>query len=457
MDKFQLSPKQISDICNGTLLNKSDAQINKIVIDSRLDCKDALFVALKGENFDAHDFIPDVLQKNPAAILVSKEIETTTVPQIIVDDTLKALTILATFNVESFNGKIVAVTGSSGKTTTRTMIASILSVEGKTHTPEKNFNNHIGVPLTALKLDNSFDYAVFELGCSDFNEIGPLTRIVKPHVALITNVGPAHLENLKNLEGVAKAKGEIFENMPMDSVAIINIDDPHIKTIDIKNKKTVTFSMKSNADVRLIERIPTTDGQTLKISIKGETLTINLQLPGIYNALDAVGASACAYALNIASKSIITGLESVIPPEGRLKIINKDNFTLIDDTYNANPSSMGAALDVLKELDKPESSIAVLGDMLELGSESEKAHFELGKKAGMLNLKAIIVKGSFKDEVIKGASFAGMNKDSLFLAQNSDEILNFLSKILKNGDSLLIKGSRGMKMDEIVTRILKTF
>jgi UDP-N-acetylmuramoyl-tripeptide--D-alanyl-D-alanine ligase len=455
MDDSGYSIKDIADSCSGSVTGDHSVLVSGVTTDSRNDVKGRLFVALNGKNFDGHDFCKSAVQNGAAAVLVSKFQKGLSVPQIAVKDTLEALTSFAAFHRAGFNGKVAAVTGSSGKTTTRTLLAAILSQKGSTLQPEKNFNNHIGVPLTVLKLKKEHDFAVFELGCSGFNEIAPLTGLVVPDVALITNVGPAHLENLKDLEGVAKAKGELFKNMPQRAVAVINIDDPYIAHMDVAAEKKVTFGWDAGADVQLCSRTPGLSGQIIELKTGGGIVRIEFPLPGEHNAIDAVAAAAAAFALNIEISDIINGLSGVKAPAGRLDITYKNGICIIDDTYNANPASMFAALDVLLEMVPAKHAVAVLGDMLELGDNSYDAHYKLGLEAGGAGLKALILKGEFNVHVAEGAIDAGMNAEDIYVAVSDDEIIEYIKTVKAAGDALLVKGSRGMKMDLIVERLKK--
>ncbi len=460
MRDFPYSVAEIVAICDGNLAGDGSVDVSSVVTDTRDDVTGALFVALRGENFDGHNFAINAARGGAGALLVSKYIEDVTVPQIVVKDTLVALTAFAASHVAGFIGKVAAVTGSSGKTTTRSILSSILGVCGKTHQPENNFNNHIGVPLTALKLSSAHKFAVFELGCSGFGEIGPLADIVHPDAGVITNVGPAHLENLKDLNGVAKAKGELFDRLKPPAAAVINLDDINIKKIPVKTDRCVTFGKDKNAMIRLLKRSPVKKdsgigGQILELAIGDEKLSLFLKLLGLYNALDALAATATAYAMGVSLADIAAGVALAAAPHGRLNIIKKRDVSIIDDTYNANPASMSAALDVLKEISKPEQMIVILGDMLELGDNSSDAHTSLGKEVAQTDAKILIVKGDFKNSVAHGALSAGMDKKRVHMADDDDEIIKIVSEILEKGDILLIKGSRGMRMEKIVERLLK--
>lgn len=454
---MKYSIQEIAKIVGGSCVGEGNGSVDGVVIDSRGAVLGKLFVAIKGEKFDGHDFVLAAGRKGAAATLVSTPNESIDGPQIVVDDTLVAFSALAAYHRNQFSNKVAAITGSAGKTTTRALLSTILRVSQKVHEPEKNFNNHIGVPLTVLKLTNQFDAAVFELGCSDFNEIGPLTQIVRPDVAVITNVGRAHLEKLGDLHGVAKAKGELFENLEPNACAVVNLDDPYISKMPVLAKRMITFSTDKEADVRLLKRSPGRTNQLLTMKLYGEIVDIPFSLPGPFNAVDATAAAAAALMMGSSVSDVQKGLENAAARPGRFYIIDKNNVSIIDDTYNANPSSMAASLSVLKEMVTPLHRIAVLGDMLELGEMASSAHVELGKLAAQLNLKKLFVIGAFANDVKKGAIEAKMSPQNIICGLAHEEIAQKLVEISDSGDALLIKGSRGMKLEKVVAAILEGF
>ncbi len=447
---------EIASLSGGTLLGDGNACISGVYTDSRGCGEGKLFVALKGENFDGHDFVDAAVRGGAGAIMLSRRLNDCPVPQIVVGEPLHGLTLLATGHRKSFKKKVAAVTGSAGKTTTRSLIATILGVSGKILEPEKNYNNHIGVPLTAMNLDNSFDAAVFELGCSDFNEIGPLARIVNPDVALITNVGEAHLEKLKNLEGVAQAKGELFAALRLEACAVVNLDDAHIRNMPCAADRVVTFSTGDTpADVQLMQRIPGPFNQQLRLRLQGTEVDVPFSLPGIHNATDATAAAAASLAMGAGIDDIIAGLGKAKARPGRFDIVDKNGLSIVDDTYNANPSSMIASLNVLAEMVPAEQRMAVLGDMLELGDKSESAHLFLGKAVATIGVKTLFLYGEFKQITRQGAVSAGMPSANIVCSDDVTEISKKVVEISKSGDALLIKGSRGMKLERVVRTILE--
>lgn len=448
---------QIARVVKGTLLGDASTVVEKAVTDSREKCDDALFIALRGERFDGHDFAGIAATEGAKAVLVHKQIDGLMIPHILVKNTDQALFALGVAKRKEFSGKVAAVTGSSGKTTVRRLLHAILSKKTPTHQPIKNFNNHIGVPLTLLELDDAFGAAVLELGCSGFGEIETLTALSNPDVGLVTNVGPAHLEQLGSLEGVARAKGELFAGMRKDATAVINMDDERVAAMRVAPEKKITYSAESPADVRLRSRTFLGEkGQQLVLDIFGKTTEANLTLLGAHNATNALAAAAAATAFGMTPDDIQKGLASVQPEAGRLTPKSAPGgFYVLDDTYNANPSSMRAALNTLKEISENKRSVAVLGDMLELGCESDAAHIALGREAFASGVDLLIALGAKGRAVVHGAIQAGMDPAACAIAQNADTAADTAASIVQKGDWILVKGSRGMKMETVVDALLR--
>ncbi len=339
---------QIARSVKGTLSGDASMMIDEIVTDSRQKSNRGLFIALKGDRFDGHDFAGPSVQNGAAAVLVHKQIDGLMCPYILVKDTTDALADLARSKRRGFSGKVVGITGSSGKTTTRRLVHAILSEKMNTLQPVKNFNNHIGVPLTMLDMDDTFGAAVLELGCSDFGEIAALTKISDPDVGLITNVGPAHLEKLGSLDGVARAKGELYLHMRKEGIAVLNGDDERIMSMAVTPKRRIVYGTSTDADVRLLKRkFLGRAGQQLVIEIFGKKTDLELSLLGAHNAINALAAVAATTALNMEPETIRAALTKMTPEPGRLLPIFSENLRMIDDTYNANPASVRAALDTL--------------------------------------------------------------------------------------------------------------
>ena len=432
----------------GGVLYGNNVDINSVATDSRLVELDQLFIAIKGEKFDAHDFVASLVGKAGAA-LVHKKIDCD-LPQIIVKDTLLALADLASACREKFTKPLIALTGSNGKTTLKEMIAEILSQEGNVLATFGNLNNDIGMPLTLLRLRKEHDFAVIEMGANHFKEIEFLTKIAKPDVAVVNNAGSAHLEGFGDLEGVAKAKGEIFIGLGTHGVAVINADDmfaDYWKSSN-ENREVITFGISNEAKIsgRLLS-----DGG-LMIKAGNDEIRVNLKLLGRHNALNALAATAVTFALGIKLETIVKGLESLMPVKGRLAPVAGINSTqILDDTYNANPDSAVAALEVLAQR---ENSTFVLGDMGELGENTENLHKKIGEKAKAVGINRMFCLGKYS---AKACNAFGDNGKSF---EKMDELLKTLKEeILKTKTenmTILVKGSRSMQMERAVEALSVT-
>jgi UDP-N-acetylmuramoyl-tripeptide--D-alanyl-D-alanine ligase len=453
MASLGLTLGRIARIVRGTLMGYADLVVDQVFIDSRQKVSNGLFVALKGERFDGHDFATQAAANGARAVLVSKQIDGLMAPHILVGDTLRALHALAGWKRREFGGAVAAITGSSGKTTTRRMLHAILATRGPVHQPARNFNNHIGVPLTLLGLDAAHGAAVLELGCSDFGEIAPLTALVDPDVGLVTNVGPAHLEKLGSLDGVARAKGELFATMREDAVAVVNGDDPRVAAMPCRPGRRVVFGTAEGAAVRLLGReFAEPDGQIVTLAVSGERIDVPTRFVGAHNAANVTAAAAAASALGLDAGAVIAGLGRVGPEPGRLALLRgKNGLRIIDDTYNANPASVKAALETLRETRGEGRTIAVLGDMLELGAASEAAHLDVGRSVAASGVDMLITLGLRAERIRKGA--LGNSAVRGFAAANHDEAADRVLDIAEAGDTVLVKGSRGMAMEQVVMRL----
>ncbi len=448
---------KIAEIVDGKLYGEASSTVQQVVIDSRGEVASALFVAVRGERFDGHDFLDDVSAKKAIAVLVEKQVAKLSIPHIVVKSSINALGALGLARRCELSGPVVAITGSSGKTTTRRLLASIMGERYVTHQPVGNYNNHIGVPLTLLGIEARHEAAVLELGCSDFGEIATLTKYSDPDVALVTNVGPAHLEKLVDLEGVSKAKGELFTQIRDDTTAVINLDDPKVAAMPQRAGRRISFSTKQNADVRLIMSRPAgTEGQELVFDIQGKRVEGVTALIGAHNAVNATAAGAAALAVGLGRDEIVAGLARTTPQSGRLAL--KEGFsetTVIDDTYNANPASMRAAIAVLTELKNNGRAIAVLGDMLELGKQSESRHLALGRYVVEQGVELLVTMGKLGAFIDQGAAEAGLPLDRRLRASDHADAAELVRERVEKGDAILVKGSRGMQMEKVVPHLLK--
>lgn len=427
-----------------TKLTGNNAEFLNISIDTRTLQAGDLFIAIEGEKFDGHDFIQAAEEKQAAAAVISKPIETH-LPTLLVEDTTQALGKLASFHRDKFDIPIIGITGSCGKTTTRSLIANILQQENKTLSSQKSFNNQIGVPLTLLGLNKQHHYAVIEMGTNHFGEISYLTHIAKPTITLITNAAPVHLEGLKSVEGVSRAKGEIFEGLPSDGIGIINIDDefsPYWSQL-VSPKKIMTFSIQKKADV-YAKNIQCNNQDTTTFTLVTPQGKSDIELPllGKHNVANATAAACIACALSIPLSSIQKGISTITPVDHRLNTYTGHRGAhIINDSYNANPLAFKAALGILA--DQPGKKILVSGDMKELGKDTKTYHEELGIEAKKQGIQSIYAYGEFSKYT---ADAFGENAQH-FLDQ--EQLIDTLKPALDPQTTVLIKGSLSMNMGHI--------
>jgi len=457
MTKFTL--KEVAEATGGRALGDPQAPATAVSTDSRHVAAGELFVALRGDRFDGHDFVPQAAARGVAVFLVDEAwMGGHQLPAgcsaVVVPDTLRALGDLAAWHRRRFKVKVIAVTGSNGKTTTKEMLARILTQTGPGLKTEGNLNNLIGLPLTLLRLTGRERWAVVELGMSAFGEIDRLAEIADPEVGIITNAFPAHLETLGSVEGVARAKGELFLRLKPGSCAVYNVDDPLIAGCPSHADVTrLTFGLRG-AEV--------SSASVTSLGKKGESFTLRLpdevEQPvllsafGRHNIYNALAAAAAAHALGVCGEQIRLGLEEFTPYDKRFQLEEHAGVFLIDDSYNANPASMAAALATLSDLREKGRAAAALGDMLELGAGSEAAHRELGRVAAGC-VERLYLLGELAGLVAQGAQAAGLPADSILVGRDHEEIAGALLAWLKAGDCVLFKGSRGMRMERVARAV----
>jgi UDP-N-acetylmuramoyl-tripeptide--D-alanyl-D-alanine ligase len=413
-----------------------------ITTDSRQVKPGMLFAALPGENFDGHDYIQQAEERGAVAVLVCREVKTD-LPILQVENVLVALGILAGYWRNQCPAKVVGITGSNGKTTVKEMIASILNQIGTVHATEGNFNNELGLPLTLFRLDTTHDYAVVEMGASRPGDIAYLAGIAKPDVGVITNIGPAHLQGFITEEGVALAKGELFAALPEDGAAVINAAEPWVGIWQDLNQAGTVYYFDGEGENHV--QAYHIDGDVIVRTPLGE-YSLKLPLPGEHNLANALAATAVCLALDVPLADIKKGLESVKPVPGRLNLVDASSgWTVIDDTYNANPASLYAALQVLA--DQNGEPWLVLGDMKELGSDSRKMHAELGDAARSLGVRRLFALGDASAATVDAFGDHAVHFNS------RDGLIKALRAQLKPGVACLVKGSRSMGMEHVVRAI----
>ncbi len=441
----------IARITGGALTPaKAQTVIAGISTDSRTTASGELFVPLHGPNFDGHDFLMQAVRNGAAACLSEEVIAGFPVPVVRVQDTLKSLGDLGAAQRLLLRGPLVAVTGSSGKTTTKEMLGAILRLTGPGLITQGNFNNLVGLPHTLFRLTEEHRWAVLEMGMSARGEIARLTEIAAPDVGLITNIGPAHLETLHGLDGVARAKGELFAGLGQGGTAVINADDVRVAGLPVANGvRRLLFGCTPAADVRAERVTLWAEGVAFRLRLPQGDWQVKLRIHGRYNVHNALAAAAAAHALDIEPALIVRGLESFLPCAGRMETcVLADGVTLLEDCYNANPLAVKAALATLDEIPGDGRRVAVLGDMLELGSTSAELHREVGREAAR-RCDLLILLGEFAAETAAGARQGGLKADRIVLVSSHDEAVLQLQKKLQAGDRLLVKGSRGMTMEKI--------
>ena len=434
------------------------ASYTEVSTDSRQVSRDCLFVALRGERFDGHDFLSKAIEAGAAGLVVelgrAVGIDAPEVAIYEVKNTLHALGGLARFHRQRFKIPVGAVTGSNGKTTTKELVASILAVRGRALKTEGNLNNEIGVPLTLFRLDPGHTAAIIEMGMNRPNEIRRLTDIARPDAGLVTVVQPAHLEGLGSIEGVAKAKGELFWGLGPTGTAVVNADDPRV-VAEVRGlpSKTVTFGRGEAADVRLERATPRgRSGLALRIVYQGQAHEVALKLVGEHNAMNATGAFALALALGYSPLECQRGLEAAAPARRRLELRDAPGgIAVLDDCYNANPGSMAAALLTLKALAPSGHAVAVLGDMLELGPAEAQAHRRLGEEAAA-SARQVAFLGPRSAEAFQVAR-AHLG-DGAAHFDDVDALVGWLKPALRDGDVVLVKASRGMRLERVVDALM---
>lgn len=425
--------------------------IKTISTDSRVIDEDTLFIALKGERFDANDFVDEVLLKNAKAVVCSRY-NGNSDKVILVEDTGKALLQIAKGYREKFKIPFVALTGSVGKTTTKGMVHAVLSEKYNTLKTQGNLNNEIGVPKTLFCLEKTHEAAVIEMGMNHFNEISRLTDTVKPDIGIITNVGTAHIENLGSREGILKAKYEITEGMKKGSPLIINGDNDMLATINTDDFEIIKFGIEQNdlyMKAENIEFLP--DGSQFTAVCENESVKAFVPAVGVHNVYNALCAMCVGKKLGFTLQESAAALKNFAPEGMRQNVRNILSYTFIEDCYNANPDSMKASLVTLNTIKKTRS-IAVLGDMLELGSFSDEAHYEVGKFAAEQKTDIVLTFGNLSELTKKGAEESGTFAKSF---SGKEELAEYLKSILKENDTILFKGSRSMKMEEIFHKLYK--
>lgn len=464
-------PWKTDDIIEATggnlLAGSGHRMFQGISIDSRNIAEETLFVAIVGDTHDGHTFVNSVLDKGVKGVLVQAEkkgdlatgdLAAKGITVVGVADTTRALGDLAAFNRRRTPLKVIALTGSNGKTSTRTMLTRIVENGYATLAPQGNFNNEIGLPLTLLRLEKRHTLAVLELGMNRSGEIRRLTDICRPDIGMITNVAPAHLEGLGSIEAILRAKGELLEGLNTTAQTILNADDPHVASLaENAPGEVLLFGLSDKAAIRAHRVREKGFRLSFDLEVPGETARVTLATPGRFMVSNALAAAAAGYLMDIPLSEITSGLERFQPVEGRMHIRELANgILLIDDAYNANPASVKAALDTLKQMGPQRSRIVALGDMLELGEASAALHRDIGRHAALTAPRRLYLSGSFAGDIAQGALEGALDKDQI-ITGSLEEITADLIDRADSRDCILVKGSRGMRMERIVKKLINTF
>ena len=459
--------KDCLDVVGGKLLQGSAAKAFRgVSINSRTIEKEELFVCIQGENFDGHNFLGEAINKGAAGIILSDPVHLSgnmisggNSPFVIQSqNTLRALQDLAGYQRTRFPFQVVAVTGTNGKSTTKEMIASIIETKYKTLKTQGNLNNHIGLPLTLLARKPEHEVGVLEMGMSAAGEIKRLAEIAMPDIGVITNISAGHLDQLKTVKDVQAAKGELFDSINKEGTAIVNADDPLVLELakSLRVKK-ITYGIAQSSDVQASNiQNEGSSGFTFTAKVFNQKISVKLSQIGYCNIYNALAALATGHSLGISGKDMSRGLENYQQIPQRNEQIHYEGVTLINDAYNANPQSMREALKTLSEFNTQGKRFLIIGDMLELGLLSESAHHELGQEIILSNVDHLVTVGPLASLVAESAKKNPRHPLQIGKFNTHAEAVSYLLRNVEKGDCLLIKGSRGAKMENIIQEYLKT-
>ncbi len=443
--------------CRGQLCGANTMQFlnaRGIVIDSRMVQDDYVFVAIKGERTDGHRYIEQVFADGALAVVTEQPL-TISKPYILVDSTRQALKDLAAFYLSRLDVKVVGISGSVGKTSTKEMIASVLSRKYQVHKTKGNFNNEIGLPLTIFKLEETHQAAVLEMGISDFGEMHRLAAVAQPDIAVLTNIGMSHLKTLGSRDGILKAKTEMFDHLRGDACVILNGDDDLLCTLTQVNGKPPIFygigaSRHKQAYASDIENLGLR-GIRLTIHLADEAIRVRIPIPGEHNVYNALAAAAVGRQLGLTNEEIKDGIENARTIDGRTNLIETRNMTVIDDCYNANPLSMKASIDVLATA--LGRTIAVLGDMGDLGQDERSLHYEVGRHLAEKGIDILFCAGTLSHETARAVREHNPGC-TVYEYDKRDDMVKELLPFLQEGDSVLVKASHFMEYADVVEAII---
>ncbi len=456
----RIRAEEIVQFTRGTRTDPmGDLTFSRVCTDSRAIEKGDVFVALRGERFDGHSFLKDALEKGAQGLVVDKPVPAELTARyspvvIMVEDTLQALGDMAAGWRRKYTVPVGVLTGTNGKTTTKEMTACILKQCFSLLYTQGNFNNLIGLPLTLLELASHHERVLLEMGMNRPGEIRRLTTIAQPQYGALLNIGPAHLERFRDIHDIAEAKAEMAEAMNPDGVLIFNLDDPLVREIATRWKgRTLSYGSGPTADVRVVRVEEARDEQRMLIRWGSTEVEAIVKVPGTHNRVNALAAAAIAFAMGAEPYAVQKGLEGFVGVPGRLCVVKARGITLIDDTYNANPRSMESAFETLVRMSGKEARLAVLGDMLELGTFAEAAHRSLGNLAAGSGLCSLILIGAYAEVVREGAVAGGMKPQRVSIVSRPEDAAQEVLSHMNGHVWVLVKGSRGMQMERVVRAI----
>lgn len=438
-----ISIKQITEIVGGELVNPADGQVTSVVIDSRLAAEDSMFAAFPGEKVDGHDYIGKAFDNGASCCITNRVPEGETRPVIVVDDVQKALKELATFHRNRLSIPVVGITGSVGKTTTKEMISAVLSSRFNVLKTEKNLNNELGVPLTIFQIEEEHEVAVIEMGISNFKEMTRLAQMTQPDIGVFTVIGHSHLEFLGNRQGVLWAKTEMIKYMQPDGVMICNGDDDLLYTYPAERDK-ITYGRYPRCDVHALNLKMEADKTTCDVTDGERWIPVTVNAYGEHIIYAMLAAATVGIRLGLTDEEIQQGLLSYETVGRRSSVIHTEKLTLIDDCYNANPDSVKSAIDSMKNLNG--RYVAILGDMMELGENSDQLHYGVGLHAVNHKLDLVLTVGERARAIAKAAQKGGVTAESF---SDNESLIKALPELLQEGDVVLVKASHSMRFEEI--------
>ena len=449
--------KNIAEVCRGTYCGPEQAaeqEISAVVTDSRRVQPACLFVPIVGTRADGHDFIPQVMEAGALATLSEKSLGEVPYPYILVESSLKAIRDMAEYYLEQLEIPVVGITGSVGKTSTKEMVASVLKEKYRTLKTQGNFNNELGLPLTVFRLQEEDDIAVLEMGISNFGEMSRLAKIAKPDTCVITNIGTCHLEFLGDRDGVFQAKTEVFEYLQKEGHIVLNGDDDKLAAVEeFRGIRPVFFGLDEKNPVYADEIVKRgLKGMSCRIHLNDQSFMVDIPAPGRHMVYNALAAAAVGRIYGLTLEQIRRGIESYVAPDGRFHMVETEHYLIVDDCYNANPMSMKASLDILKET--PGRRVAILGDMGELGEEEVALHEEVGRHAADCRIDLLLCTGELAAFLARAA--AAQNPEMKVIYEpDPEQLKENLTAYLQPGDTILVKASHFMHFEEIVEKLQK--